>query len=188
MVSGNYVKVGRLVRILRGPRQDQVAVITDIIDATRILVENPENDKMWRHVQSLKNVEPLKFSVGITRGAKSAAVKEALTKANALAKYSKTRKAIRIAATHALENSTDFERYQLRVAKRSLAHHTRKIFDEKNKKEGLTWNQKLAKKLERAQKKLVDKKMKARHARIKQFFTKRKAKKASKGKGKKAKK
>jgi large subunit ribosomal protein L14e len=147
MVSANYIRVGRLVRILRGPRENKVGVITDIVDATRVLVENPHDEKMWRHVQSLKNVEPLKFNVAIPRNIKTAALKEALDKANTLGKYTKTNKARSIAAADALANATDFERYQLRVAKRSRAHWARKIFDENDKKKPISWHAKLLKKI-----------------------------------------
>ena len=147
MVSANYIRIGRLVRILRGRRENKVAVVTDIIDATRVIVENPEDKKMWRHVQSLKNVEPLKFNVAINRNAKSSVVAEALKKSNTLAKYAKTSKARQIGAASALANSTDFERYQLRVAKRSRAHWARKIFDENDKKKPVSWHAKLLKKI-----------------------------------------
>ena len=188
MVSANYVRVGRLVRIIRGPRQDKVGVITDIIDANRVLVENPEDKKMWRHVQNLKNVEPLKFNVTVARNAPTKVVKAAMAEKNVLAKWSKSKKATKIAAAHALANSTDFERYQLRVAKRSRAHWTRKIFDANDTKAPVSWHATLAKKLERAHKKFEGKHLKARHDRIKKYFTALKAKKAKKGKGKAAKK
>eukprot|EP01084_Bolivina_argentea_P012424 23285_1 len=180
MVNTNYIKAGRLVRILRGPREDRVGVITDIIDANRVLVQNPEDDKMWTHVQNLKNVEPLKFAVAIKRGASAKEVKVALADKKSLAKYAATKKAQSIAAKIALENSTDFERYQLRVAKRSKAHHARKLFDAADDKAPTTWYKKTAAKLGRAHKKFADKKLKVRHDRIKAFFTKRKAKKAGK--------
>ena len=182
MVNTNYIKAGRLVRILRGPRADKVCVIKDIVDSNRIIVENPEDSKCWTHIQSLKNVEPLKFSVAVRRGAPTKDIKTALAEKKTLAKWSATKKARGIAATAALENSNDFERYQLRVAKRSKAHWARKLFDEADSKEAVTWHKKTAKKLQRAHKKYSDKKLKERHDRIKKFFTAKKAKKAAKGK------
>ena len=180
MVNTNYIKAGRLVRVLRGPREDRVGVITDIIDSNRILVQNPEDDKMWSHVQNLKNVEPLKFSVAIRRGAAAKEIKAALAEKNSLAKYAATKKAQAISAKQALANSTDFERYQLRVAKRSKAFWARKLFDEADDKTPTTWYKKTAAKLGKAHKKFADKKLAARHERIKAFFAKRKAKKAGK--------
>ena len=178
----NYVRVGRLVRITRGPRQDRVGVITDIIDANRVLIENPADSKMWRHVQNLKNVQPLKFAVTIPTNAKGPVVKKALDEKNVLAKYAKTKKAQTITAKTALSNATDFERYQLRVAKRSAAHWTRKAFEEADKKSPLTFHRRLLPKLQRAHAKFEAKSFKARGERIKKFMTARKAKKAKKGK------
>ena len=180
MVGKNYIKAGRLVRILRGPRSNKVAVIKDIIDANRVLVENPEDKSVWTHVQNMKNIEPLKFSVPITRGASTKQIAAALAEKKVLAKWSATKKAKAISAEQALENSTDFERYQLRVAKRSRAHWARKLFDEADSKKPVSLRRKTVAKLERAQKKFADKKLKERHDRIKKFFAKRKAKKAGK--------
>ena len=180
MVGTNYIRIGRLVRVIRGPREDKVGLITDIIDANRVLVENPADGKMWRHVQNLKNVEPLKFNVAIKKNATSAAIAEAMESTKVLAKWGKTGKATRVASKAAFAASTDFERYQLRVAKRSRAHWTRKIFDAKDKKAPVSWHKVQAAKLERAHTKFADKKMKVRHDRIKKYCAARKAKKAAK--------
>ena len=185
MVNSNYIKVGRLVRVLRGPRENKVGVITDIVDANRVLVENPADSKMWRHVQNLRNVQPLKFAVKIPRNIGTKALTTLLGEKKTLDKYNSTRNATRIAAKAALANATDFERYQLRVAKRSRAHWARKIFAQNDEKQPVTWHNKLARKLERAHKKFESKHMAARHDRIKQYMAARKAKKAKKGKGKK---
>lgn len=149
MVKSHYIRAGRLVRILRGPRQDRVAVIVDIVDANRVLVENPEDAKMWRHVQNLKNVEPLKFCAAISRNCSAKVLKEALDSSKALEKYAKTRTAARVEAKKACAASTDFERYQLRVARRSRAYWTRKAFDEKDAKSPVSWHKVALKKLQK---------------------------------------
>ena len=63
-----------------------------------------------------------------------------------------------VAAAQALAGSTDFERYQLRVAKRSRAHWSRKIFAEKDAKQSISWHSKLAAKMEKTNKKIAGKK------------------------------
>merc|ERR1711991_1241789 len=100
MVS--YVKVGRLARILRGPRKDRVGIITAIIDANRVLVENPKDEKMWRHVQSLQNIEPTKFAIELGTNASTATLKKKLAEKDIVAKYEKTGKAKMVAAAQAL--------------------------------------------------------------------------------------
>lgn len=153
MVKSHYIRAGRLVRILRGPRQDRVGVIVDIVDANRVLVENPEDEKMWRHVQNLKNVEPLKFCVDVARNCSAKALKAALDSSKALEKYAKTRTAHRVAAKKACAASTDFERYQLRVARRSRAYWTRKAFDAKDAKTPVSWHKVALKRVQKAAKK-----------------------------------
>jgi large subunit ribosomal protein L14e len=178
-----YIQVGRAVRILRGPRTDKIAVVTAIIDASRVLVENTEDKSMWRHVQSVKNIEPLKFTVKVGPNASSKSVKEAMASGKVMEKYSKTGKAKKIAAAKALALSTDFERYQLVAAKRQRAVLSRKIFAEADAKKAVSPDAVKLAKLEKVHKKFADKKNAARHERIKKYFTALKAKKAKKGKG-----
>lgn len=64
-------------------------------------------------------------------------------------KYTATRTAKRVAAKKALASSTDFERYQLRVARRSRAHWTRKVFDEKDTTHPVSWHKVALKKLQK---------------------------------------
>ncbi|KAG5479303.1 hypothetical protein LSCM4_01899 [Leishmania orientalis] len=149
MVKSHYIRAGRLVRILRGPRQDRVGVIVDIVDANRVLVENPEDAKMWRHVQNLKNVEPLKYCVSVGRNCSTKALKDALDSSKALEKYAKTRTAARVEAKKACAASTDFERYQLRVARRSRAYWARKVFDEKDAKAPVSWHKVALKRMQK---------------------------------------
>ena len=156
----NYVRVGRLARVLRGPRAGRVGIITALVDSNRVLMENPADEKMWRHVQSLQNVEPTKFAVKIGANASTASLKKALEAKNILAAYEKTGKAKAVAAAKALAESTDFERYQLRVARRSRAHWARKIFAEKDAKETISWHAKKAVKVEKLAKKQAAKKAK----------------------------
>ena len=175
MAPSTYIKVGRLVRILRGPREDKVGVITDIIDANRVLIENPADEKMWRHVQNLKNVAPIKFSVSIPRNASTKEVQAALDEKKPLEKFAKTRLAVNLSAKAALANSTDFERYQLRVAKRSRAHWARKIFTAADAKTPMSYVACKLAKLSKPHEKFAAKTMKARQERIKKHFTARKA-------------
>jgi len=182
MVNSNYVKVGRLVRILRGPRADKVGIITSIVDTNRVLVENPGEKGMWRHVQSVKNIEPSALSVTVSTNASTKDVKAALAKKKILESWAKTGKAKSIASTKALANSSEFERYQLRVAKRQRAHIARKIFQARDEKENLSLHRVNLKKLEKAHAKFAGKKLKERHDRIKKFAAKKKAKRAGKGK------
>ncbi|EAN82805.1 putative 60S ribosomal protein L14 [Trypanosoma cruzi] len=177
MVKANYIRAGRLVRIIRGPRQDRVGVVVDIIDGNRVLVENPADKKMWRHVQNLKNVEPLKFSVELSRNCSTRTLKNVLAEKKILEKYAATKSARRIAAKRAFARSTDFERYQLRVAKRSRAFWTRKVFDENDKKKPVSWHKVALKKLQKNAKK-VDSKPAAKK-RIEKARAARKAKAAA---------
>lgn len=178
MVKSHYIRAGRLVRILRGPRQDHVGVIVDIVDANRILIENPTDRKMWRHVANVKNIEPLKYVANVSRNCSSKALRETLESSGVLARYAGTRTARRVEAKRALAASTDFERYQLRVARRSRAHWARKIFDENDAKTPVSWHKVALKKLQRKSAKIDS--TAAAQKRIAKAIAARQARKAQK--------
>jgi large subunit ribosomal protein L14e len=117
---------------------------------------------MWRHVQSLQNIETTKFVIKIGMNASTASIQKAM--GNVLERYEKSGKAKSVAAAKALTESTDFERYQLRVAKRSRAHWSRKIFAEKDSKQKISWHSKLAAKLEKGNAKFLAKRKGAKKA------------------------
>jgi large subunit ribosomal protein L14e len=179
-MPSHYVKLGRVVRILRGPRQNKIGVITAIIDANRVLVENPKDSKMWRHVQNMKNIEPLKFNVRVGTNARTKDIAAQLDAKKTLEKIAKTHTGKKIAASANLAASTDFDRYLLRVAKRSRAFHARKIFTEADQKGKLSFNQRTVAKLEKASKKYL-----AKNAARQEKYAAKLAKKAAARKAKK---
>ena len=151
----NHVRIGRLVRILRGPRASRIGVVVDVVDANRVVVENPEDSdrKMWRHVQNVRNILPLKWTLSISRNATSAALSDGLQASKVMTKIQNSHSLKRIRGREALAEATDFERYLLRVAKRSRAHWSRVIFADRDERMPVSHGAVLAKKLERSHKK-----------------------------------
>lgn len=182
MVANNYVKVGRLARVLRGPRADKIGVIVSIIDSNRVLLENPQDKSCWRHVQNIKNLDCTRFSVPLKTNASKKTLVDALSKKNVIAKFAKTRTSKQIVAKQAFANSSEFERYQLRVAKRQRAAISRAIFAKQDAATPTSLAAITLAKLEKQAKKYSDKRNAARHQRIKKFMAAKKAKRAGKGK------
>lgn len=152
----NYIKVGRLVSIRRGPHQGQLAIVVAILDARRVIIENP--GVISRSVFNLNCLTPERFSISLTQNAPSRDLKKALEKKNVMAQYHKTGKAKRENATKALAESSEFERFQLRSALRSRAHWSRKIFAEKDATNKVSYD---ARKLARLEKRFENIKKRA---------------------------
>ncbi len=48
-----FVEIGRVVRVHSGPYRGQLAVIVDVVDQSRALINGPH---MKRHIVSLRNI------------------------------------------------------------------------------------------------------------------------------------
>lgn len=106
-----FVEVGRLVLITYGPLVDKVAVVVDIIDDKRILIDVQESSES-RQVISVKRIKLTDFTVKIARGAAPEAVASAVKSEGVLAKWSETKWAKKVAAGNAKLELNDFQRFK----------------------------------------------------------------------------
>lgn len=74
MAFTKFVQVGRVVLVNFGPYNGKLAVIVEIINTNRVLIEGPTTG-VKRHELSLKRVSLTDVIVNIKRGEKSAALK-----------------------------------------------------------------------------------------------------------------
>merc|ERR1712032_1455312 len=117
MVYTRFVETGRVALTQStGANNGKLVVILDVIDQQRVLVDGPD---AVRGASLLKNLRLTDFSVSIKRNSKTAAVKEAFTKADiatkwAGSKWSQTReRRVRRAAL------TDFDRFKVMMLKKN---------------------------------------------------------------------
>lgn len=117
MVFTRFVEVGRVVLVNYGPLTGKLAVVVEIISTNRVLLEGPTTG-VRRQEMSLRRVKLTDVTVPLKRGAKSAAVRKAVTDAKIAEKFANTSQGRRHQRTLTRESLTDFQRFQVMVLKR----------------------------------------------------------------------
>ncbi|KAJ3209485.1 60S ribosomal protein L14 [Entophlyctis luteolus] len=116
-VFTRFVQVGRVVLINHGPDAGKIAVIVDIIDHGRALVDGPTTDAA-RQVVSFKRCSLTDIVVKVPRAAGTAAVKRSLEAQDLAGKWAATPFAKKLAVRKLRQNLTDFDRFKLMIAKK----------------------------------------------------------------------
>lgn len=106
-----FVEVGRLVLITYGPLVDKVAIVVDIIDDKRVLIDVAGSSEP-RQVISVKRVKLTDFTVKVARGAAPEAVAAAVKTEGVLEKWNATKWAKKVAAGNAKLEMNDFQRFK----------------------------------------------------------------------------
>ena len=119
MVFRKFVEVGRAVYINYGPMVGRIAVIVEIINTQRVLVEGPTSG-VRRQEMSLRRLSLTDFVLDITRSIKSADLKKAVEAFDLNNKFNGTpygRKLVRGATRAKL---TDFDRFKVMVLRKRV--------------------------------------------------------------------
>lgn len=74
MVFNRFVEPGRVVLVTYGPFINKLAVIVEIINTNRVLIDGPTTG-VKRHELSLRRVKLTDVVINIKKGAKSGAIK-----------------------------------------------------------------------------------------------------------------
>ncbi|KAJ3333317.1 60S ribosomal protein L14 [Blyttiomyces sp. JEL0837] len=117
IVFTKFVEVGRVVLVNYGPFAGKLAVIVDIVDHSRVLVDGPTTG-VPRQVLSFKRLSLTDIVVKVPRTAGTVSVKKALEKQDLLGLWNKTAWAKKLAARDARSKLTDFDRFKLMVARK----------------------------------------------------------------------
>jgi large subunit ribosomal protein L14e len=115
-----FIEIGRLALIAFGPLADQLAVVVDIVDGSRVLIDVP-NSSEPRQVIPIKRLKLTDIVVPLGRAADQETVQQAIDADGALAKWNTTKWAQRLAIAKAKSGLTDFQRFKYAklVAKRA---------------------------------------------------------------------
>merc|ERR1712093_36256 len=128
-----YVEVGRVVLVNDGPSAGKLAIIAEIIDHNRALIDGPTTS-VPRQQFPYRHLILTPYTISkLPRGAGSGAIKKALEKAGVLEKWESSGWAKKLAARQVRKNSNDFERFQIQLAKRSRRDVVRKAYVKENK-------------------------------------------------------
>ncbi|KAG0226004.1 hypothetical protein BGW42_003959 [Actinomortierella wolfii] len=111
------VEVGRVVMVNYGADAGKLAVIVDIIDHNRALIEGPTTG-IPRQAYAFKRLTLTPLVIKFPRGAGSKVVKAAIEKQDVAGNWAKTAWAKKIAARAKRAANTDFDRFKLAKYKR----------------------------------------------------------------------
>ncbi|KAI9319416.1 ribosomal protein L14-domain-containing protein [Dichotomocladium elegans] len=107
------VEVGRVVLVNYGPDSNKLAVIVDIIDHKRALIDGPSTG-VARQPLSFKRMTLTNITIkNLPRNAGQTAVKKAFEKENVLATWAKSAWAQKLAQRETRANLGDFDRFKI---------------------------------------------------------------------------
>ncbi|KAK4055997.1 hypothetical protein OIO90_002992 [Microbotryomycetes sp. JL221] len=113
-----YVEVGRVVLLNDGPSAGKLAVIVEIVDHNRALIEGPSTG-VPRQVFTYRRLVLTPFVLKkLPRAAGSATVKKAFDAAGVSEKWEKSAWAQKRKASEARRNLSDFDRFQVMLLKK----------------------------------------------------------------------
>ncbi|CAK5006733.1 unnamed protein product [Meloidogyne enterolobii] len=129
MIYNKFVEIGRVVYITKGKDKGKLAVIANVIDGNKALIDGPSSG-VRRCVCNFKDMQLTKFKINIRVGQRTKNLGKAYDDAEINKKWGETELAKRLARKKLRENLTDFERFKVFKAKQ---HRNRLIREEMGK-------------------------------------------------------
>jgi large subunit ribosomal protein L14e len=115
-----------------GPDEGKLAVITEIVDHGRVLVDGPTTG-VKRQVVSFKRASLTPIVLAIPRGVGSAALSKKVVDQDLQGKWNKTSWAKKIAKRTTRASLSDFDRFKLMLARKKKATIVNKAFSKVSK-------------------------------------------------------
>ncbi|WFD31195.1 hypothetical protein MSPP1_002229 [Malassezia sp. CBS 17886] len=112
-----YVEVGRVVLLNEGAHKDQLAVIIEIVDQNRAIIDATVSGGS-RDVLRYRAMTLTPYTIKVPRGASSAVVKKAFSNSGVDGRWARSSWAKTIRAREARKKTTDFERFHVQVLKK----------------------------------------------------------------------
>ncbi|SAM75090.1 probable RPL14B-ribosomal protein [Ustilago bromivora] len=113
-----YVEVGRVVLVEEGPSAGQLAVIVEVIDHNRAIIDSPSTG-VTRQPFAFKHLTMTKLTIrGLPRGAGSPTVKKFFEKSGVAEKWAQSGWAKKRAAVKARRSLSDFDRFNVMLLKK----------------------------------------------------------------------
>jgi len=128
--SWKLVEVGRVVLIRSGPFTGKLAVIVEIIDHKRVLIDGPsgvENKVVPRHAAALSHLTLTPFTIPkLPRAAGTGPVKKLWAKEEIDQKWAQSSFAKKKEQSDRRRNLTDFERFKVMRLKKQARYEVQK--------------------------------------------------------------
>lgn len=106
-----FVEFGRVALISYGPLADKLAVIVDIVDDKRVMID-VIGEEAPRQMIPIKRLQLTKIVVKIARAAKKEEVAAAVKEADVVAKFYETKWGQSLKKTQAKAQLNDFQRFK----------------------------------------------------------------------------
>mmetsp|Transcript_7042 Transcript_7042/g.17190 ORF Transcript_7042/g.17190 Transcript_7042/m.17190 type:complete len:132 (+) Transcript_7042:61-456(+) len=117
-----FVEIGRVVLISYGPDAGKLATIVDIIDQNRVLLDGPEKlTGVHRHEINIKRIKLTDIKVPAKHNATHKALVRSWEAEDVLSKYEATDIAKKRKGRAARAKATDFERFEIMLARKERA-------------------------------------------------------------------
>ena len=107
-----FVEVGRVVLINYGPSAGKLAVVVEILNTSRILVDGPTTGVRRQEI-SLKRISLTDLKLDVTQGVKKAALKKAITDFGLDKKWGESSWARKLQKRAKRASLTDFDRFKV---------------------------------------------------------------------------
>ncbi|KAA0148868.1 hypothetical protein FNF29_06342 [Cafeteria roenbergensis] len=123
-----FVQVGRVVLVNYGPDEGKLAVIVDVVDQSRVMIDGPSDDAsaaVRRQVINLRRVSLTDFALKLARGARAKTVKAAWAKEDVSAKWAASSWGQKLAAQAAKRAMSDKDRFVAMLARKAAAKKVR---------------------------------------------------------------
>ncbi|KAI8992945.1 60S ribosomal protein L14 [Trametes punicea] len=121
-----FVEVGRVVLIKSGPHEGRIAVIAEIIDHNRAIIDGPTTG-VPRQAFPYRHIALTPFVLrSLPRGAGSGVIRKHLEKENTVEKWNKSSWAQKREAIAKRRSLNDFERFVVMLQKKQRRDRVRK--------------------------------------------------------------
>ena len=122
----NFVQPGRVVYVNFGKDFGKVAVIVEIVDSNRVLLDGPTTN-FPRTIYPLKRLGLTSIKLAILKGARTGTVKAAAEKINLKQKWENTPIAKKIALRAKRASLTDFDRFKVMISRKNRSFKLRQL-------------------------------------------------------------
>ena len=115
----HFVEIGRSVYVNYGKDQGKLAVILDILNENRVLIEGPESN-VERQVIPIRRLTLTRFRVPVLKNQRSGFVRKAIQKFKLQEKWGQTGAAKKLVAKAKRASLGDFDRFKVMLLKKRL--------------------------------------------------------------------
>uniref|UniRef100_A0A7E4UVD7 Large ribosomal subunit protein eL14 n=1 Tax=Panagrellus redivivus TaxID=6233 RepID=A0A7E4UVD7_PANRE len=112
VLFNKFVEIGRVVYIFKGKDEGKLAVITNVVDGNKVLVDGPSTG-VQRSVRNFKDLHLTKYVVNIRVGQRTGGVQKAFDAANVIGQWNESSWAKKIAQKKVRAGLTDYQRFKV---------------------------------------------------------------------------